>query len=117
VIGERGGRIVGIPLIVKPVVVPVPLGAIDIQIQDVPIAVRIPQKMYKRHLFHYPLNNSQGCIAFDIFNTLAFTPSNFVFSSIFYTISIPPRRDGDTLRDMVTGFGSQQPPGPNEIEG
>ena len=54
--GERSRRVVGIPMVVKPVVVPVPLGTVEIQIQYIPIAVRIPQKMYKRRLSHCPLN-------------------------------------------------------------
>ena len=52
--GEGSRRVVGVPVVVEPVVVPIPLGAIDIQIQHVPIAVRVPQKIYKRLPFHYP---------------------------------------------------------------
>ena len=52
--GEGSRRIVSVPVVVEPVVVPVPLGAVDIQIQHVPIAVRVPQKIYKRLPFHYP---------------------------------------------------------------
>ena len=55
-IGEGGRRIVSIPVVIEPVIVPVPLRAVDIQIEHIPIAVRVPQKMYKRRLFHCPLN-------------------------------------------------------------
>jgi hypothetical protein len=40
---ERSGRIVRIPVIVEPVVVPVPLPAIKVQIEDVAVAIRIAQ--------------------------------------------------------------------------
>ena len=63
--GERSRWVVGIPVVVEPIVVPVPLGAVEIQIQHVPIAVRIPQKMYKRRLSHCPLN-TLGAVSYSV---------------------------------------------------
>jgi len=51
---EGNGRVVGIPVIVEPVVVPVPLAVVEVQVQHVPIAIRVPQKYTERLLLHCP---------------------------------------------------------------
>ena len=53
---EHGRRVVGIPVVVKPVVVPAPLVTVPVQIQHISVAVRITQNCIERYLCHHPLN-------------------------------------------------------------
>ena len=51
---EHRGRILGVPVVIKPVVVPVPATIIvAIEIQEVPIAVRVAQKRMRCHPYHF----------------------------------------------------------------
>ena len=40
---ERRGRVVGVPVVVEPVVVPVPPAAVPVQVLDVQVAVRVAE--------------------------------------------------------------------------
>ena len=59
-------RIVDVPIIVEPVVVPVPLPVIEVQIKRVAIAVRTAENSYKMPSLPPPFEYSQGCIVFGI---------------------------------------------------
>lgn len=51
------GRIAGIPLIVKPIVVPVPLAVvIPVEVKNVAVTVRVAKNCIKYLLCHCPLN-------------------------------------------------------------
>ena len=60
------GQVAGIPVVLKPVVVPVPLSTIEIQIQDVAVAVRVTQDCMKCPPRHHPLN-TLGVVSYSIF--------------------------------------------------
>lgn len=50
-------RIVGIPLIVEPIVVPVPLAIIvPVEIENVTVAIRVAKNCIKYLPYHHPLN-------------------------------------------------------------
>ena len=53
---EQGRRVVVVPVIVKPVVVPIPRTIVtEVQITDIEVAVGVA-KSIKRLLLHHPLN-------------------------------------------------------------
>ena len=53
---ENSRRIAGIKVIVQPVVVPVPLTIVPVEVQDITVAVRVPQKCIEYRQFHHLLN-------------------------------------------------------------
>ena len=53
---EHRRRVIGIPVIVEPVVVPVPLAVIPVQVENVPVTVRVEQDCIGCHLCHCSLN-------------------------------------------------------------
>ena len=60
-VGEKWGhwrvdrrRVVVVPIVVKPVVIPAPLAIIPVQIQHITVAVRITKNRIKCLLFHHP---------------------------------------------------------------
>ena len=63
---ENHRRIVSIPVIVEPVVVPVPLAIVPVQIEDIAVAVRAAENLYRMPPIPPPLEYSRGCTVFDI---------------------------------------------------
>ena len=57
---ENSRRIAGIKVIVQPVVVPVPLTIVPVEVQDITVAVRVPQKSTEYRQFHRLLNALQA---------------------------------------------------------
>ena len=55
-VASTGRQVLGIPIVLEPIVVPVPLVAIEVQIQDIAVAVRVAQKCMKCHPCHHPSN-------------------------------------------------------------
>lgn len=49
---ENGRRVVGVPIVVEPVHVPVPLAVIPVEVQRIAVAVRVPEDCVRRHLYH-----------------------------------------------------------------
>ena len=53
----NGGRIVGVPIIVEPVVVPVPLAIVmPLEVENVTVAIRIAKDCIKCLPYHHPSN-------------------------------------------------------------
>ena len=54
---ETHGDVPGIASIVEPVVVPVPRAVVvAVEVQEIPIAVRVPQECIESHQYHCPSN-------------------------------------------------------------
>lgn len=53
---EHGRRVVDVPVVVEPVHVPVPRTVVPVQIQDVAVAVRVPQDCIEHLPCHHPSN-------------------------------------------------------------
>jgi hypothetical protein len=53
---ENSRRVISVPIILKPIVVPVPLTIVPVQVQDITVTVRVPKKHIEYHLFHHLLN-------------------------------------------------------------
>lgn len=53
---ETSRGVLGIPIVVEPIVVPVPLTIVPIQVQDIAVAVRVLQDCIRHHLNHHWLN-------------------------------------------------------------
>jgi hypothetical protein len=66
---ERG--LVAVPVIVEPVPVQVHLAVVLDEIRHVEVAIAIPNERAVRHPYHLPLEYSQGCISFGIYNAPA----------------------------------------------
>jgi len=75
-------------VIVEPVVVPVPLRAIEVQIQHVPVAIRVAQICRTPSMpLPLKLSRSQGCIEFRILNAIIFCTKCLLF---FKLLANPP---------------------------
>ena len=59
-VARESGRVVIVEVIVEPVVVPVPLVAVPIEVTDVQLAVGIAVKIYKVPPVSPPLEYSRG---------------------------------------------------------
>jgi hypothetical protein len=58
-VAKQSRGIVLVPLIVEPVVVPVPLAIVPVQVQHIAVTVRVLQKCIKCRLFHHPSNTQK----------------------------------------------------------
>ena len=65
VICEQSRRVVAVPVVVEPVVVPIPHPVVEIQIADIEIAIRVAVA-YRMPSLPPPLEYSRSCIAFGI---------------------------------------------------
>ena len=74
-------RIVGIPVIVEMMIVPVPLIIVQIQIKNVPITVRTPKKYTRHHPFH--TNPQSASKAGNVFGIYKCPSASYQVSSIF----------------------------------
>ena len=64
---EDARRVVVVPVVVKPVVVPVPgTVVIAIEVENVTVAVRVAHQLYEMPSMTPPLDCSQGCTVFGI---------------------------------------------------
>ena len=63
---EHSRRIVGIPVVLKPIVVPVPLAVVPIKAKNVAVAIRTANILYKAPSMSPPLEYSWSCIVFGI---------------------------------------------------
>jgi len=57
---EHRRRVVGVPVVVEPVVVPVPLAVVPVQVQDIAVATRTAKDCMECLLCHHPLNPVRG---------------------------------------------------------
>ena len=62
---ERSDRILEVPVVVEPIVVPVPRTVVPVEIADVEVVVRVAV-MYKKPSSPLPFECSRGCIVFGI---------------------------------------------------
>ena len=54
---EKRRHVVAVAIVVEPVVVPVPRAVVvAVEVQEVPVAVLVPQKCMQRRLLHCPSN-------------------------------------------------------------
>ena|GEM_PF-1549015 len=53
---ENRGRVIGIPVVVEPVVVPVPPAAVPVEVKDVAVAVWVAKNYIGRLPHHHSLN-------------------------------------------------------------
>ena len=76
--GCESGRVTRVPVIVKPVVVPVPPVTVPIEVTDIQVAIGVPI-MYKIPSEPPPSEYSLGCILYCIIMHQYFAPSIFIF--------------------------------------
>ncbi len=70
VICEQSRRVVAVPVVVEPVVVPIPRPVVEIQIANVKVAIGVAVT-YRMPPLPPPLEYSWGCIVFGILNAIA----------------------------------------------
>ncbi|MBP6855877.1 MAG: hypothetical protein KBC26_02845 [Candidatus Pacebacteria bacterium] len=55
-LSESNDAAVGVEVVTEPIVVPIPLAIVEVQVLNVAIAVLVEQKCMRHHLCHHPLN-------------------------------------------------------------
>lgn len=97
---EEKRGITGVPVVVEPIDVPVPLTIVPIQIEDVAVAVRVPKNCTRSRLVHIsPQSASEAVKYLASVMPWRLVPSIFIFFEVSAYITL-----SQTLTAIMTGI-------------